>query len=94
MIEIKHRSNGTVLYQSETATTVGEAVEEAVRKGVSLSYANLSCANLSCANLYHADLSHADLSNANLSCATLFRANLSGIDPATLLRALCPWAKF
>jgi len=62
MIEIKHRSNGTVLYQSETATTVRAAVEEAVWKGVSLSNADLSHANLSHANLSHAHLSHANLS--------------------------------
>jgi hypothetical protein len=97
--EILHRYTGTVLYKSETAQTVAEAVEESAKRGANLyranlseadlsganlSGANLSGANLSGANLYGADLSGANLSGANLSGANLYRAGLSG---ANLYRA-------
>jgi uncharacterized protein YjbI with pentapeptide repeats len=75
-IKILNRFNSeTVIYESEKET-IREAVEEAVAKGVSLSYANLSYANLSYANLSYANLSYANLSYANLSDANLSYANL------------------
>ena len=87
MIEIKNRWTGAVLYRSETAETMRQAVEEAVKAGADLSDANLraadlsdanlSAANLSAANLSYADLSYANLSDANLSDADLSDANLS-----------------
>jgi hypothetical protein len=75
-IEIKHRWTGAVIYRSETATTVREAVIELATKAI----ANLSRANLSGADLSGADLSDANLSDANLSRADLSGANLSRAD--------------
>jgi len=71
MVEIKN-IYGDVIYTAKDATTVKQAVEQAI-----LSCANLSSANLSCANLYSANLSRANLSCANLSRANLYSANLS-----------------
>ena len=56
MIEIKNRFTDKVLFKSETATTIKEAVEEAVKKKAYLSRANLSGADLSEAYLSRADL--------------------------------------
>ena len=94
MHEIKSVS-GIVLYRSDGATSLREAVIAAVREGANLRDADLSCANLrdanlSCANLNCANLSGADLSGANLSCASLSCANLSGanLSGAVLSRAV------
>jgi uncharacterized protein YjbI with pentapeptide repeats len=78
-VDIDHRYTGAVLHHAADATTIAEAVLDAVR------WANLSGANLSGANLYGAYLSGADLSGANLyganlSGAYLSGANLSGAD--------------
>lgn len=51
MIEILHRHTNAVVYRSETATTVREAVAQAVAAGANLSGANLSNAYLSGADL-------------------------------------------
>jgi hypothetical protein len=77
--EILHRYTGTVLYKSETAQTVAEAVEESAKRGANLYRANLSEADLSGANLYRANLYRANLSEANLSGADLSGANLPKI---------------
>ena len=58
-IEIK-RIDGTVAYESQSATSLKEAAEEAVRQGVSLARAhfpgaNFSGADFSLANFYKAD---------------------------------------
>jgi len=74
-ISIKNRYTKAIIYQSETAKTIKECVEEAVKKGADLSKANLSEANLS-----EADLRKADLSEADLRKADLWRANLSKAD--------------
>ncbi len=84
-IQIKNRYTNEVIFESETATTIKETVEEAVKlradlSGANLSGANLSGANLSKANLWKANLSGANLSGANLSRANLMGANLSGAD--------------
>ena len=89
MHEIKSVS-GVVLYRSDGATSLREAVVAAVREGAYLSGANLrdaylrgaylSGAYLSGANLSGADLRGANLSGANLSGAELSGANLSGAD--------------
>jgi uncharacterized protein YjbI with pentapeptide repeats len=81
MVEIKN-IYGDVIYTAKDATTVKQAVEQAILSCANLSSADLSCANLSsanlsCANLYSANLSRANLYSANLSCANLSRANLS-----------------
>ena len=79
-IEIKALWIDAVIYRSETATTVREAVIEANLSGADLSRADLSGADLSGADLSGADLSGANLSGANLSRADLLWANLSGAD--------------
>jgi len=78
--EIKHRYTDAVIYRSETAETLREAVEEAVKAGVDLSEADLANAGLSKANLAGAYLSGADLANAGLSKANLAGAYLSEAD--------------
>ncbi|HHT9137767.1 MAG TPA: pentapeptide repeat-containing protein [Candidatus Wunengus sp. YC60] len=78
MIEIKNAFNLNVIFKSKKATTVKEAVIEALKSDANLSDANLSGANLSDANLSGANLSDAYLSGANLSGANLSGANLSG----------------
>jgi hypothetical protein len=65
---------GDVIFTA-AATTLKDAVVEAVRKNI-----NLSGANLSGADLTRADLTGANLSGANLYGANLTRANLSGAD--------------
>ena len=71
-IEIK-RIDGTVAYESQTATSLREAVGEAVRKGVSLARADFSGADFS-----GADFSGADFFGANFFGADFFGANFSG----------------
>ena len=75
MIDILNRWTGAVLYHSEEAQTIAEAVKKARE-----ARANLYAADLSRANLSGADLSGADLSRANLYAANLSRANLSGAE--------------
>ena len=70
MIEILHRYTKAVMYRSETAETVAQAVSEAVK----------AKANLSGADMRGADMISADLSGANLSGADMRSANLSGAD--------------
>jgi uncharacterized protein YjbI with pentapeptide repeats len=75
-IEIRNRWSNAVIYSSDKATSVREAVLEALESRVSLSAANLRAANLSAANLRDANLRDADLRAANLSAANLSAANL------------------
>ena len=80
MIEIKHRTNGTVLYTAQSAADVRAAVLEAAKAKADLRWADLSEANLRGANLREADLSEADLRWADLRGADLSGANLRGAD--------------
>ena len=73
MIDILHRFTKSVLYRSETAATLYEAVREALALP---EIPNLSSADLSSADLSYADLSSANLRSANLSYANLSSANL------------------
>ena len=75
-VEIKRWDNEEIIFTS-TKQTMKEAIEEAVRKGVSLEYAYLYNANLRNASLSNADLYNADLTDANLSNANLYKADLS-----------------
>jgi hypothetical protein len=75
--EIKHQYSVRVIYASEKASDLREAVLEAIEAKVDLSDANLSEANLSDANLRNANLSDANLRDANLRNANLRDANLS-----------------
>ena len=93
MIEIKNRHTGAVIYRSETAETIAQAVTELIAKtrkmgrrvnlsginlsGINLSYTDLSYADLSGVNLSHTDLSYVNLSYVNLSGVNLSYANLS-----------------
>ena len=72
-IVIKHRVTGAVLFESQTATSLGAAVIEAVA-----AYANLRYADLRSADLRYADLGSANLRYANLGSADLRSANLVG----------------
>ena len=63
-IEIK-RIDGTVAYESQSATSLKEAVAEAVRQGVSLARADFSLANFS---------------GANFSGASFYGANFFGVE--------------
>ena len=69
MIEILNRWTRAVVYQSESAQTIAEAVIDARKSG-----ADLREANLCGANLRRADLSGADLCGANLCRAYLHEA--------------------
>ena len=75
-IEIK-RIDGTVAYESQSATSLKEAAEEAVRQGVSLAGANCSRADFSLANFYGANFFRADFSLANFYGANFSRADFS-----------------
>ncbi len=96
-IEIRNRFTNEIIYESKTAATLKEAVEEAVKNKADLSGADLSGANLtgsdlsgadfeeadlSGADFLRADLSGADLEGVNLTRADLWRADLSGADLA------------
>jgi hypothetical protein len=87
MINISNRYTRAVLYHSETAQTIAEAVAEAygrgaTLRGANLAGANLAGANLAGANLAGADLREANLAEANLHGATLREANLAGANLA------------
>ena len=81
-IIIKRWTDGMTIYESQTATTVCEAVEEAAGAKADLRLADLRSvdlrsANLRSANLRSVDLRSANLRSANLSSANLILANLS-----------------
>lgn len=76
---------GETLYENTKKHTIKGVVEEAIKRGVNLSCAELSGANLRNANLHNASLCNAslhnaDLRNADLRNAYLFGAHLSGAD--------------
>jgi hypothetical protein len=83
MIEIKNRWTNEVIYRSETAQSVKEALKEAVRSGASLVGASLVGASLDGASLVGARLDGASLVGARLvrarlDGARLVRASLDG----------------
>ena len=93
--DIVNRYTAAVLYRSETADSIAQAVIEAHGKGANLRCADLDGANLTCADLRGAylrganlrgadldgaDLRCADLDGANLTCADLRGAYLAGAD--------------
>ena len=76
-IQIKNRRTDEVIFKYKCENnTIKNTVEEAVKRGVNLSYANLKGADLSEANLVNIELEDADLSFANLTHANLSNANL------------------
>ena len=76
-IEIK-RIDGTVAYESQSATSLKEAAEEAVRQGVSLARAHFPLAHFSGANFSGANFFRANFSGASFYGANFSRANFSG----------------
>ena len=78
-IEIK-RIDGTVAYESQSATSLKEAAEEAVRQGVSLARAHFPLAHFPGANFSLADFSLANFSGANFSGANFYKANFYKAD--------------
>lgn len=74
---IFNTSKSKILYQGDHASMT-EAVEKAIRMGISLSGANLSGQNLSHANLDGANLSHAWLNDCDLTGTNLSEADLTG----------------
>lgn len=80
-IELKKWMTGQVIFAHECENnTIKKTVEEAVKQGVSLAWADLVGANLSGAKLSGAKLSGAQLSGANLAGANLSGANLAWAD--------------
>ncbi len=82
VFDIRHRFTGLVLFKSETASTLREAVLEAISARANLAGANLAGADLAGANLAGADLADANLAGANLADAYLAGADLAGADLA------------
>ena len=80
-IQIKHRYNGTVIFEGESGMTMRQTLEKATVAKANLSFADLSFANLRFANLSSANLSSADLRFANLSFANLSGKKLIGKRP-------------
>jgi uncharacterized protein YjbI with pentapeptide repeats len=85
MFELVHRYTRAVLYRSESAENMREAVVEACERGADLRGADLRDADLrdadlSDAVLRNADLRDADLRDADLSDAVLRNADLSDAD--------------
>ena len=79
MAQIKSWKTNEVLFEyKDDNPTMKETVEEAVRQGINLAFADLSGADLIYADLYRANLKYADLSGANLINALLRGANLYG----------------
>ena len=78
LIQIKNWITGHVIFESDKEnSTFKDAVEEAVRRGISLREADLRCADLHGADLRNADLSYTVLRHSNLSGANLRGADLS-----------------
>ena len=77
-IKIKNWKTRKIIFSYECENnTYRKTVEAAVRKNISLAYADLSCADLSNSKLLSfVNLSYADLTNANLSGADLYHADL------------------
>jgi len=77
---IRSRHDSDRIIHESDMETVRKAVEEAVKKGVSLDGAYLRHADLRHADLRYAELRGADLRNANLRNADLSEADLRGAD--------------
>ena len=93
MIQILNWKTNEVIFEGEYQS-IKDAVEAAVKQGVSLAWADLEDANLEGANLEGANLYGADLTGANLRCANLTGANLTGanLTGANLTGAKLKWA--
>ncbi|MFN8554416.1 MAG: serine/threonine-protein kinase [Candidatus Obscuribacterales bacterium] len=76
--KILERDTRRVLFEDDKAFSMGNAIENAAQRGISLHRADLHGANLRVLHLSHADLSYADLSHAELDSACLTEVNLHG----------------
>ena len=80
-IDIKRWDNNDVIFSYKCEdNTIGKTVEEAVKQGVSLAYANLEYTDLSNLNLSNANLSYSRLVKSNLSNSNLYNADLCASD--------------
>lgn len=81
-----------IFWSDKENNTLKDTIEEAVKQGISLRYADLYNANLYNADLRYADLKNADLRQANLSDADLTGASIEGIylDGAILDNVIMP----
>jgi uncharacterized protein YjbI with pentapeptide repeats len=84
MITLKNYLDNSTIYTS-TASSLREAVEEAVRNNVNLSFvslreADLGCINIDGANLYRANLYKCFLYESSLKNVNFREANLGGAD--------------
>ena len=78
-IQIKHRYNGSILFEHECKNnTIKNTLIQGVKTYANLQRADLSYANLYGANLQGADLYGANLYGANLQGADFYGANLQG----------------
>ncbi len=78
LIEIKNWKTGDVIFSYDCEdNTIKKTVEEAVKRGVNLEYADLKYTDLSDADLSGADLIHADISHANLNDATISHTKIN-----------------
>jgi uncharacterized protein YjbI with pentapeptide repeats len=80
VFEIRHRLTKRMLYRSETATGIRQAVVEAGQRGADLREADLRGAHLSMADLNEVDLRWADMSGAYLHGAYLRASDLSEVN--------------
>ena len=78
-IKIKNKLSNNVLFEfKKENNSIKDTVEEAIKRGVDLSYANLCGVDLSSSYLYGANLRDANLSGTKLCGAILCEANLCG----------------
>lgn len=80
MTEIKNIFSEVIYTSANDDDTIKQALEQAVKAGVSLHKADLRGADLEGADLWGADLRDADLRDADLGGAQLTGANLQGAD--------------
>jgi hypothetical protein len=80
MIEILHRYTKAVLYKSETATTVKDAVFEALQAKSDLRYSDLRYSDLRYSDLRYSDLRYSDLRCSDLRYSDLRDSDLSYSD--------------
>ena len=94
MIEITHRTNGTVLYTAQSAADVRAAVLEAAKAKADLRGADLRGADLRGADLRGANLRGADLRGANLQGAAGGLLAIDGLPSGSVRLAPTPdgWA--
>ena len=79
-MKILNRYTDKLIYENNDTDSIRETVEEAVKQGIRLHFADLAYADLSEANLNRAALNSANLREANLTRANLIEAGLRRAD--------------